>query len=170
MGVRTTSWGGPLWHATFCMAINYDDHPSRNKKQIYSNYFDLLGQILPCYFCRRYYEDCKIVLPLDQFLNDATIDFPVMRWLYLLKDLVNKKLIRQEHECFRRECTKIDNDDALNHRAKSYRKRKLRAKIFYTQPSPPFEEVLAYYTSLKSTCESTEINKSLQSCRHIPKL
>lgn len=170
MGVRTTSWGGPLWYSCFCMAINYDDHPSPNKKQIYLDYFNVLGDILPCLFCRIYYEQCKDVLPLEEFIDDETLEYPVMYWLYLLKDLVNKKLIRQEDECFEKESKKIDNDNTLSNRAKSYRKTKLRAKIFYTQPSPPFEQVLEYYNSLKSTCESEDINKSLQSCRHIPKL
>lgn len=170
MGVSTTSWGGPLWHASFCMAINYNDHPSPNKKQIYLDYFNILGNILPCYFCRTYYEKCKKVLPLEEYINDETIEYPVMYWLYLLKDLVNQKLIRQENECFYKECAKIDDDNTISNRAKSYRKTKLKSKIFYTQPSPPFERVLMYYTSLISSCETEDINKSLQSCRHIPKL
>lgn len=170
MGVRTTSWGGPLWHSCFCMAINYNDHPSPTKRQIYLDYFNILGEMLPCLFCRLYYEKCKETLPLEEYIDNTSIEHPVLYWLYLLKDLVNQKLINQENECFCRESEKIDNDITLSKRAKSYRKRNLKTKIFYTQPSPPFEQVLMYYTSLKSPCESQDINQTLQSCRHIPKL
>lgn len=169
MGVRTTAWGSQLWLACFSMAINYDDHPSPNRKQIYLDYFDVLGDILPCLFCRLYYEECKLILPLRKFINDATIEYPVMLWLYLLKDLVNQKLIRQENECYHRESMKIDVDDTLSKRAKTCRKNKLKKLIFYTTPSPPFDEVLEYYLSLKSSCETNDMNKSLQSCRHIPR-
>lgn len=168
MGVRSTSWGGPLWHASFCMAINYNEHPSPNKKQIYLEYFDLLGKILPCSFCRVYYEKCKVFLSLEQYIDDPSIDYPVMYWLYLLKDLVNQKLMKQESECFDKESKKIEDNNSLSDRAKSYRKSKLRTKIFYTKPSPPFHQVLAFYHSLRSSCETNDINKSLQSCRHIP--
>lgn len=169
MGVRTTSWGGPLWYSCFCMAINYNDHPSPNKREIYLDYFDVLGDMLPCMFCRDYYNECKKVLPLHRFIDDITLEYPVMYWLYLLKDLVNQKLIRQENECYHNEANKVDNDTALSPRSKLYKKTELRNQLFYTQPSPPFELVLNHYLSLKSTCESQKINQTLQSCRHIPK-
>ena len=167
MGVRTTSWGGPLWHASFCMAINYDHHPSPHKDQLYLDYFDLLGQMLPCLFCRQYYEQCKLVLPLQDYLNNPLLEQPVMYWLYNLKDLVNKKLMRQEAECYSNVVRKIDDDVTLSTRAKAARKQEMKYKIFYTTPSPPFEDVLAFYQSLTSTCESNAMNKSLQSCRHL---
>lgn len=150
------------------MAINYNDHPAPNKRQIYLDYFRILGEILPCKFCRVYYKKCEIILPLEDFIDDESIEYPVMYWLYLLKDLVNKKLIAQENECYRNESAKIDLDNTLSERAKKYRKTKLRKTLFYTQPSPPFKEVLAYYLSLKSSCETNNINQALQSCRHIP--
>lgn len=169
MGVRTTSWGGPLWHALFCMAVNYEDHPSPNKKSIYLNYFDLLGHMLPCHFCREYYEQCiTFVLPLKHFLDDPKMKYPVVYWLYLLKDLVNQKLIRQEAECYAQQSLKIEQDLTLSKRAKTVKKQDLKDRIFYTEPSPPFDDILAFYLSMKSTCESNDINKSLQSCRHIP--
>lgn len=170
MGVRSTSWGGPLWHSCFCMAINYNDHPSPNKKQIYLDYFNRLGDILPCSFCRNFYKECEDALPLERFIDDPSLEYPVMYWLYLLKDLVNHKLIRQEAECYHTEAAKLDNDNTLSHRAKAYRKSKLKKQLFYTQSSPPFEDVLAYYLTQKSSCETKNINMSLQSCRHIPKL
>ena len=168
MGVRTTSWGPSLWTSSFCMAINYNDHPSPNKREIYLNYFQLLGEVLPCVFCRTYYKECEEILPLQDFIDDKTLEYPVLYWLYLLKDLVNKKLMRQENECYKLEAYKIENDDTLNYRAKLYRKSKLRKQLFYTQASPPYKDVLAYYLSLKSSCETKEINRALKSCRHIP--
>lgn len=170
MGMSSTSWGGALWHALFSMAMNYNDYPSDNKKQLYIRYFDVLGDMLPCVYCRDFYLYCKTILPITHYLDDSSIEYPVMYWLYLLKDLVNQKLIYQENECYEKEAVKIDSDNNLNARAKSYRKTKLKKKIFYTKVSPPYEQVVAFYSSFKSSCESNDVNQSLQSCRHIPKL
>lgn len=168
MGVRTTSWGGPLWHAMFCMAVNYEDHPSAMKRQLYLDYFALLGYMLPCIYCRQYYEECKLVVPLEAFIDNPRLEHPVVYWLYCLKDLVNKKLIKQERQCYHREASKVDCDSTLTEATRLAKKQLLQEQLFYTRPSPPFQQVLDYYKSLKSSCETTPINRNLQSCRHIP--
>lgn len=167
MGFNTTVWGPGLWTGNFLMALNYTSHPAPNKKDIYLNYFGLLGDMLPCKYCREYYTIIKRELPLSEFLDDETLDDPVMVWLYLVKDMVNKKLIRQESECFAAQCDLIDTDPNLSSYAKARRKTALRKKIFYTKPSPPYEEVVAYYEQFRSGC-SSDANVALQSCRHIP--
>ncbi len=170
MGMRSDKWGKPLWFACFMMAFNYKDHPADNKRQIYINYFNNLGDILPCVYCRDYYSDCMVKLPLGDFLDDHSVEHPVMLWLYLIKDLVNKKLIKQETECYEKEALVIDKDVSLTPRAKTIRKNKLKKQLFYTQESPEYDDVVAYYATFKSSCDSdvNNMNRRLQSCRHIP--
>lgn len=167
MGFNTTVWGPGLWTGLFLMALNYTSHPAPDKKEMYLKYFDVLGDMLPCSYCRDYYTLIKKELPLIDFLNDTTLKDPVMVWLYLVKDMVNKKLIRQENECFATQCMIVDADQNLSTYAKARRKTALRKKIFYTTPSPPYEQIVAHYEQFRSGC-SSGANVALQSCRHIP--
>ena len=57
------------------------------------------------------YKECKLLLPLQKYIDDSTIEYPVMLWL-LLKDLVNQKLIQQENESM-----KIENGNSGLHGA-----------------------------------------------------
>ena len=167
MGFNTTVWGPAYWVYLFIEALNYSDLPAPNKKEIYLNRFLNLGDTLPCVYCREYYSFILTQLPLQAFLDNESLKNPVMMWLYLVKDMVNKKLIRQEQECYAQQCEVIDSDDNLSGHAKARRKASLRKKIFYTVPSPPYEDVLAYYEQFRSGCTSPT-NEALQSCRHIP--
>ena len=167
MGFNTTVWGPAYWKYLFIEALNYSAFPNPNKKNIYLDRFLRVGDTLPCEYCRAYYSFILTQLPLEQFLEDERLEHPVMVWLYLVKDMVNKKLIRQENECFAAQCKLIDVDSNLSTYAKARRKSALRRKIFYTKPSPPYEDVLNYYEQFRSGC-SSDANVALQSCRHIP--
>jgi hypothetical protein len=160
-GMRTTFWGPNAWNFLFtCILGSYPEKiDSRDKEHIkikkeFNNLFMSLGYVMPCVFCRESYKKFIKEMPLD---NNLSGRIKLCFWLYKLKDKVNKKLIKQETECFKTEHEKLLNklkDKKINKSQYKCLHDKLKKDIFYTQPSPPFSDVLNNYEQYRAGCNN----------------
>ena len=99
-GLATKSWGPSGWMFLFsCVMGGYppvidNKNPEHLKtKKHFKNMFESLGYTMPCIFCRDSFKVFYKELPIDNFLSNR-ID--LMKWLYLIRNKVNEKLIQQE--------------------------------------------------------------------------
>lgn len=157
---NTKEWGPSMWKSMFIIGTNYpvkidDDNKDHIAlKKHYKSYYTSLKFMLPCKFCRDSYSDFLKQLPIDNYLDGRR---NMVLWIYKMKDLVNKKLIRQENLLLELETEKLKNDGGLT-RAKLIG---LQKKIMYTQPSPPFKEVYDHYMSFRAK----SCSKITKTCR-----
>ncbi len=166
-GMKTTAWGGSAWNFLFIsilgtypekLDIKNKDH-MRIKKE-FKNLFLSLGYILPCIFCRESYKKFIKEMPIDNYMSGR---IKLFSWLYKLKDKVNKKLIKQENECFKQEHQKIllkFKEKKINKTQYNCLYKKLEKDILYTIESPPLIEVLNYYEQFRAGC-----NNKTKSCK-----
>jgi hypothetical protein len=78
----------------------------------------------------------------------------MMKWLYLIHDKVNKKLIKQEKECFDTELAKLKQSLASKKITQTKYNQSLKnlKTMLITKPSPPFSQVLAKYERQRAGC------------------
>lgn len=126
----TKEFGPPLWKVMFIMAANYEieidnkNQRHRKKKRDYKNFYVNMKDMIPCIYCRRSYKVFLKELPIGPYLSSRR---DLMYWLYLIKDKVNKKLLKQ------------------------YKEGKHKHK---PKPSPPFEDVCKFYEKFRAECSS----------------
>lgn len=169
MGLRTTVWGKPCWSALFYIALNYEWDEDENKDARFIRFFDAVGDVLPCRYCVSFYNSVTKTYPLATFLREAREkqqSHAVFRWLYCVKDMVNRKLIAQEYACLAKMIEEVDKEEGLSEHAKLRQKAHIQRQILFTQPSPPFETIFSQYIGAKSDCNDP-VNMALQSCRHL---
>lgn len=157
-GMSTKVFGPKLWDSLFTMVLGaYPPElnpriPGHLKiKTAFINTLKSLQYTLPCSFCRASYRIFYKELPIEPFTKTR---IGMMYWLYLLKDKVNKKLIKQELEYL--------NTLHLEYKSGKINKEKyltLSNKCFSTVPSPPFIEVLQKYEVNRAIC-----NKKMKKC------
>jgi hypothetical protein len=110
------------------------------------NIISSLQYTLPCSYCRQSYGRFIKQLPAETYAGSRR---SMMKWLYLLHDMINKKLIKQEKECFEIEKAKLLSKSKS---VSPERMKKLKAGIIKTKPSPSFERVLAMYEKQRAGC------------------
>lgn len=153
----TTKFYGPIWFSLFVMIIgqypvkmDWKDEEHITIARYF--YYTLTGlqYTLPCVFCRASFKDFLLELDINKFTNSRV---EMMLWLYLMKDKVNMKLVKQEKEHL------LDLEESLR---KGYisRKQYIHEKelCFSTVPSPSFEQILNYYGQYTASC-SNKIQK-----------
>jgi len=115
-GMQTRVWGPGGWLFLHSIAQNYPWEPDTQKKEDYLQFFRLIGNVLPCRYCRESYQD---------FIKQSgtELNFSVMKdrktlttWLYNIHNKINKKLgincdltlkqVWEKYESFRSKCTK----------------------------------------------------------------
>jgi hypothetical protein len=115
-GQNTNVWGPAGWLFLHCIAQNFPWEPDDQKKQSYLKFFRLLGDVLPCRYCRESYQ---------QYINEpcTKLDESVVKnrktmvkWLYDIHNKVNKKLgvkdvpclqeVWDRYESYRSKCKK----------------------------------------------------------------
>lgn len=160
-GMKTKYWGPNAWNFLFCsilgtypeqIDIKNKDHIKIKKE--FKNLFNSLCFILPCIFCRDSYKVFIKELPIDPYLVGR---IELCNWLYKLKDKVNKKLIKQEIDCFKVEHEKILKklkDKKINKTQYKCLYDKLKKDILCTKKSPSFLEILNYYESFRAGCSN----------------
>ena len=131
------------------------DRNNKDHHKITQHFHSLLTGLrymLPCKFCRRSFEQFSQELPIKEFMGSR---MEMMLWLYLIKDKVNTKLLGQEKD-YLVQCEK----EYIN--GKITRKGLLAKKehCFHTEPSPPFKQVLEYYTQFSAEC-SDKVQKCI---------
>jgi Erv1 / Alr family len=154
-GIKTNFWGPHAWAFLFSsIAGSYPVRvDSRNKDHAkivkgFQQMFSSLQYTLPCIFCRQSYSKFIKELPISKYSGSRT---DMMKWLYLLHDKVNKKLIAQEKQCYETEkaALKAKNLTKLQLQSKL---RALKSEVLITKPSPPFSKVLAMYEKHRAGC------------------
>jgi hypothetical protein len=166
MGMKTREWGPGAWKFLFSTIMGaypakYDkkNREHRKTKKYFYYMFKSLSYTMGCVFCRNSYAQFWKELPIKHFM-DSRINF--MYWLYLLKDKVNKKLIKQENEKFASDIAKLKLElisGKITNHTYTLKLRTVQQTCFRTTPSPPFRNVLLYYQSMRAPC-----SKQAQTC------
>jgi hypothetical protein len=114
--MQTRVWGPAGWIFLHSIAQNYPWKPSEEQMNYYYNFFKLVGNVLPCRFCRESYQqfikEMGTILSLKTMVDRKS----VVTWLYKVHNLVNKKLdikdkptlkqVWDKYESFRSKCHK----------------------------------------------------------------
>lgn len=157
-GMATKIWGPKLWDSLFIMilgaypvSIDVSKKEHINIKKAFKTSLYNLRYTLPCSFCRNSFKDFLIELPIEPYTFSR---ISMMRWLYLIKDKVNKKLIKQEIEYKNDIYQKYKNKKIFKHEYD-----RLNNICFQTIPSPSFLSVLKKYEKFRANC-----NKKLKKC------
>ena len=122
-GLLTKIWGPHMWVTLHSITFCYPLQPTEEDKIKYKKFFQIVGDMLPCFHCRESYNDfikCGITrLDDDVFENRESLT----KWLYYLHEAVNKKLgvdygvsyedVVIRYESYRASCNK-DNNDKIN--------------------------------------------------------
>lgn len=126
--MNTKNWGPPMWESMFFVAYAYEFNktPKNIKDSFYISYYENIGNVLPCRACRESYKVFYDCLDINKFIHKKN---GLLKFVYLLKDLVNKKLITQ----------KINSIKCSKDLPEIYR-------FIEKTTSPPFEKVLARYS------------------------
>lgn len=99
--MNSKKFGPYLWHTMFIIAMNYPSKVDIKTKEgmrearQYKRYFYSYKTMLPCGHCRESYAAMTRALPIDDYLGSRR---NLVYWLYLIHDLVNKKLYCQKME------------------------------------------------------------------------
>jgi hypothetical protein len=169
-GLSTKEWGPSGWYFLFsCIMGAYPVKIDVKNKQhlIIKKHFKRLllslSHTMPCIFCRQSFKQFCKKLPIDNFLSDR---ISLMKWLYEIRNLVNQKLIKQEQKCYNDEKKRLKQiyhqNPSENAKKEYYEKlNTFREKTFITKSSPPFEEVLNKYESIRAVCSKTAKTCSL---------
>lgn len=135
---KTKDFGEKYWYVLFTMVLGGTfplkvDLNNKKHKEIIKYYkYTIKGLIytLPCSICRESYNKFYYKNNINNFL---TSKIKLAYWLYLLKDMVNKKLIKQE----------------------------LESGKVQTKTSPSFKEVLQKYYNIKASGCSNKYKKCM---------
>ena len=86
--MQTVKWGPSAWKLLHYITFKAPRRPLRlAEQQVYREFFTLIGDILPCVYCRRSYKQFIHEVPIDVSSGEA-----MCKWLYLVHNKVNKKL------------------------------------------------------------------------------
>jgi hypothetical protein len=139
-GMITKIWGPSLWRSLEAICFGYPVEPSEENKKKFHDWLILLGDVLPCKYCRDSYKifisSGVTKLNEDVFKNRDSLT----EWLYLLHEEVNKKLgvtygitygiMVKRNESFRASCSTNTNEKGcimpLDMKARSYRMAEVR--------------------------------------------
>jgi hypothetical protein len=116
---------------------------------------------MPCIFCRESFKKFSKELPIDKFMSGR---IELMRWLYEIRNKVNKKLIDQEKKCYndeKRRLKKLYHNNSLSSSDYYDQLQKFKEKTLITNISPPFEEILDKYESIRAVCSKKSKTCSL---------
>jgi len=113
-GLMTKIWGPCTWFTISCFAFGYPTNPTPEQKQQYRIFFEYLGFVLPCIFCRDSYQ-C-FIKDDDTILDDYVMENreTLTHWVFRLHNRVNHKLsadygttyeeFYNKYESFRAKC------------------------------------------------------------------
>jgi hypothetical protein len=167
-GLSTKAWGPSGWYFLFsCIMGGYPVKIDKRKKEhrLIQRHFKytLLGlaYTMPCIFCRESFKKFSKELPIDKFMSGR---IELMRWLYEIRNKVNKKLIDQEKKCYndeKRRLKKLYHNNSLSSSDYYDQLQKFKEKTLITNISPPFEEILDKYESIRAVCSKKSKTCSL---------
>ena len=122
-GMITKIWGPPAWVTFHAISFGYPMKPSPEQKLNYRQYYEAVGDTLPCRYCRESYKG--FTQSGDTVLDDRVFENreSLSRWAYRLHEAVNRKLgvnygvsyedVVKRYESYRAKCDKsIENEKA----------------------------------------------------------
>lgn len=164
-GLNTTKWGPGGWFFLFsCIMGGYPvkiDNTNSEHILVQKHFkimFQSLGYIMPCVFCRESFKKFYKELPIDDFLVGR---IQLMYWLYLIRNKVNTKLIKQELECYTNEKTRLlelYKNKRISKNNYTTLLSTFKRQTLVTNKSPSFLQVLKKYESIRAVC-STKAQK-----------
>jgi hypothetical protein len=87
--METTKWGKSLWISLHTISFNAPDICNEEETKQYILFFNLIGNLLPCKYCRTSYKKFMKALPIEDYASDK---MGLTYWLYIMHNLVNLKL------------------------------------------------------------------------------
>jgi hypothetical protein len=134
-GLITKIWGSAGWTFGHCVAEGYPISPTPAIKMQYRSFFESLGDVLPCVYCRDSYK--KFITSGKTILNDSDLESrdTLVGWFFRIHEAVNEKLemdygvtleeVRKRYGSFRAKCSSDPNIKGcvspLDHKAFSFR-------------------------------------------------
>ena len=132
-GMMTRIWGPAGWVFLHSCVMGYPvEIDKKDKKDVARMkktklFFNTIGHILPCVYCRESYNKFIKELPIDNFLSSRK---KLAKWLYMIHNKVNKKLgvpkcdipsfdaVYKRYEQYRAKCHKTTKKEAEKNASK----------------------------------------------------
>jgi hypothetical protein len=123
-GLLTKIWGPHMWVALHSITFCYPNNPTIQDKNNYKKFFELIGDVLPCLYCKKSYK--KFILEGNTKLDDNVLEnrYNLTKWFYYIHEAVNNKLgvdygvsyddVVNRYESYRADCfhnKQTSNDD-----------------------------------------------------------
>ena len=117
-GLITKIWGPGLWVGLHSITFGYPQKPTKDDKKNFREFFILVGEVLPCKYCRESYRN--FITTGSTKLTDSSMENreTLTKWLYCLHEAVNNKLgvdygvsfedVKKRYEAYRAKCGKVD--------------------------------------------------------------
>ena len=159
-GMSTRNWGPAAWKFLFtCIMGRYPiklDKKNKDHITIKNEFKHLLTNglktILPCVYCRNSFKDFLKEIPIEPYLIGR---IELMYWLYLMKDLVNIKLINQEKVCYKDDKKRLKDlfyNKIITEQQYYTEIKELKISNFPTIITPSFEQILKEYEQIRAEC------------------
>ena len=157
-GISTRYWGCRAWDFMFVSILGR--YPIKVKseedleiKQAFKSMLTNLSVVMPCIFCRNSFKGFLEELPIEEYLIGR---IELMYWLYLMKDKVNRKLIKLENNCYNDEKSKLKSmfyNKEITEEEYYKKVKEFKSENFVTVNTPPFKEVLYKYETQRAICD-----------------
>lgn len=116
--MNVNKWGPGGWEFLHSITFNYplEDEVNSTHQENYRNFFESIGDMLPCKYCRESYKIYYKYIPIDQFLDSRQ---GVVYWLYKIHELIDEKIFKpnasledviRKYEDMRAKCGKMSRD------------------------------------------------------------
>jgi len=160
--MNTSFWGKNTWTSLFSIAMGYDlnTESKRIKNAKYKQYFQSVGDVLPCRYCRDSYVVFYNQLNIDKYLNSKKKNM-LMKFVYDLKELVNEKLRKQEVSHLKKQYNILSKKYDVSSEQFHKIMRDKSQEICFTKATPTFASVVAEYRKHQASC-----SPHLKTCRH----
>lgn len=122
--MNTKIWGPAMWISMHSISFCYPMNPSAKDKENYKNFFELIGELLPCIFCKKSYK--KLISTGITKLDDNALQnrTTLTKWLYYVHEAVNEKLgvnygvsyddVVKRYEAYKVSCKNQMLEDKIN--------------------------------------------------------
>lgn len=152
--MNSSVWGPDMHRALFFIAAGYDlnETPKHIKDQQYANFFQTVGDVLPCRYCRDSYRGFFEQLNISRYMQMPSCG--LIKFYYDLRTLINRKLWTQEDKALKNAFEELQRTMPIDHPDFWARFREKAQKICYTKPPPPFENVVADLYKHRAGCSA----------------
>ena len=86
-------WGPMFWATLHIISLGYPDEPTYSEKRAAKEFFNALGQLLPCPVCRTHFRELLQVMPVETWLDNRK---SLVEWVWMIHNKVNLKLGKAE--------------------------------------------------------------------------